>query len=88
MYTNLPAYEPAPGLKIRVNMRFAIAQRVPGLGAVVTAAYRTRHEAELARRRAAYHNEWTSPVLERGGAGWVPVAPARKAMYALSPVAS
>lgn len=84
-YSNVPAYEPAPGLKIRPTMRFAVAQRVPGLGAVVVAAYRTQREAENARRRADYHNEWVSPVLVRRGAGWVPAAARRQAMYAPEP---
>jgi hypothetical protein len=83
MYTNVPAYEPAPGLRIRIGLKFAIAQRVPGFGAVVTAAYRTRHEADKARRRAMYHNEWVSDVLMRSAAGWVPANPRRRAMYAL-----
>lgn len=85
MYTNVPAYEPAPGLRIRAAMRYAIAQRVPGQGAVVVAAYRTQREAENARRRAGYHNEWVSPVLVRRPDGWVPAAARRQAMYAPTP---
>lgn len=87
MYTNVPAYEPAPGLRIRTTMRFAIAQRIPGLGAVVVSAFRTEREAVNARRRAEYHREWVSPVLTRQGTGWVPVAARRRAMYAPALVA-
>jgi hypothetical protein len=81
-YTNVPAYQPMSGLRPRTGMKFAIAQRVPGQGAVVTAAFRTEREAANAKRRAEYHNEWVSPVLSRHGSGWAPVARQRRAMYA------
>jgi hypothetical protein len=82
-YTNLPAYQPAPGVRILKAHRFAIAQRLPGLGAVVTQAYKTKREAELARARSIRGNEWASFVLARREDGWVPATERRARVYAL-----
>lgn len=82
-YTNLPAYQPQAGMRVLKGHRFAIAQRVPGQGAVVTAAFKTKREAQLARRRAMAHNEWVSLTLERRSDGWVPVAPQVRRLYAV-----
>lgn len=84
-YTNVPPYQPASGMRILKAHKYAIAQRIPGQGAVIVAAYKTEHEAKKARARATYHHEWASSVLERRSDGWVPVNPRIAKVYVPAP---
>lgn len=75
-YSNVPGYVPGAGFKPARTHRFALATRVPGQGAVVTASYPTEGAAKRARTAIMRRHEFVTPVLKRSDAGdWIPVSP-------------